>query len=336
MTLPARDGRDTILVTGGAGFIGSNMARALAADGWRVVVADWFGTGGKWKNLVDVGLDDIIRPETTLGWLAANHRRVEVIVHLGAISATTEPDVDLIVERNIRATLDLWAFAAENDLRLIYASSAATYGGGEAGFIDEQHADYLARLRPLNAYGWSKLATDRRIMSDVGAGRPTPPQWAGMKFFNVYGPHEAHKDDMRSVIHKIYPIAAAGETVSLFRSHDPDYEDGGQLRDFVHVDDCVAVMRWLVASPSISGIFNVGTGQARSFADLARAVFAALGQEPKIAYVDMPERIRKGYQYFTEADMSKLRARGYNADFLSLEEGVRRYVDFLRATDDAG
>lgn len=330
MSVNSRDGRDTILVTGGAGFIGSNMARALAADGWRIVVSDWFGTGRKWLNVADVLLDDAILPEATLAWLEQNHRRVEAIVHMGAISATTEQDVDLIVERNIRATLDLWALSTRHGIRLIYASSAATYGDGKDGFVDEQDPAHLAKLRPLNAYGWSKLAVDRRIMDDVRAGRPAPPQWAGLKFFNVYGPFEAHKDDMRSVIHKIYPTAAAGEAVTLFRSHDPNYVDGGQLRDFVHVADCVDVARWLIGSPGVSGIFNVGTGKARSFADLARAVFKAAGREPVIHYVDMPERIRNAYQYFTEADMTKLRRAGYNADFRSLEDGIQSYVgDYL-------
>ena len=331
MAIAARDGRDTILVTGGAGFIGSNIARALASEGWRIVVADWFGTGAKWKNLAGVLLDDVLRPEAALGWLEVHHRRVEAVVHMGAISATTEADVDLIVDRNIRATLDLWDASARHGVRMIYASSAATYGDGSAGFVDDNAADALARLRPLNAYGWSKLAADRRFIADVDAGRPRPPQWAGLRFFNVYGPNEAHKDDMRSVINKIHPLAKSGETVTLFRSHDPDYEDGGQLRDFIHVDDCVAVMRWLVATPSVSGIFNVGTGKARSFADLARAVFAALGKTPDITYVDMPEKIRKQYQYFTEADMTRLRTAGYAGEFLTLEDGIARYVAALEA-----
>lgn len=331
MTISGRSGRDTILVTGGAGFIGSNIAAALADDGWRVVVSDWFGTGAKWKNLAPTLLDDILRPEDVRDWLGANHRRVEAIVHMGAISATTEADVDLIVARNIRTTLDLFAFCAERDIRFVYASSAATYGGGEHGFVDDQSPEHLARLRPLNAYGWSKLVVDRRIIDDARAGRPLPPQWAGLKFFNVYGPNETHKDDMRSVINKVFPIAASGETVTLFKSHIPDYADGGQLRDFVHVADCVGVVRWLLASPSVNGLFNVGTGKARSFADLASAVFRALGKEPAIRYVDMPEKLQGSYQYFTEADLSKLRGAGYNADFLSLEDGVARYVAHLAA-----
>ncbi len=333
MAIAARDGRDTILVTGGAGFIGSNIARALAADGWRVVVADWFGTGAKWKNLAGVLLDDVLRPEATLDWLNAHHGRVEAVIHMGAISATTEADVDLIVERNIRTTFDLWDASARHAVRFIYASSAATYGDGAAGFVDDMSAGHLARLRPLNAYGWSKLVVDRRFVDDVAARRASPPQWTGLRFFNVYGPNEAHKDDMRSVIHKIYPLAASGQSVTLFRSHDPDYEDGGQLRDFIHVDDCVAVMRWLVETPTVSGIFNVGTGKARSFADLARAVFAALGAAPDITYIDMPERIRNAYQYFTEADMTRLRAAGYPGQFVTLEDGIARYVAVLKAAE---
>lgn len=331
MTKTGRAGRDTILVTGGAGFIGSNIATALGEDGWRIVVADWFGTGSKWRNLVSARLDDILRPEETRAWLERHHERVEAIVHLGAISATTEPDVDLIVERNIRTTLDLFALAAERSLRFLYASSAATYGGGEEGFVDDEAPEQLAKLKPLNAYGWSKLVVDRRIVDDVRACRPLPPQWAGLRFFNVYGPGEAHKDDMRSVVHKIWPVAAAGETVTLFKSHDPNYEDGGQLRDFVHVEDCIAVVRWLLERSDVNGIFNVGTGRARSFADLAGAVFAALGRDPDIRYVEMPDRIRKSYQYFTEADLSKLRAAGYDGQFLPLEEGIARYIRHLEA-----
>ena len=326
-----RAGRDTILVTGGAGFIGSNIATALATDGWRIVVSDWFGTGAKWRNLAGARLDDIIRPEAARLWLETHHERVEAVVHMGAISATTEPDVDLIVERNIRTTLDLLAIATERSLRFVYASSAATYGGGEHGFVDDESPAALAALRPLNAYGWSKLVVDRRIIDDVRAGRPLPPQWAGLRFFNVYGPGEAHKDDMRSVVHKIWPVAAAGDRVTLFKSHDPAYADGGQLRDFVHVDDCVGVVRWLLERPDVNGIYNVGTGRARSFADLAGAVFAALGRPAAIDYVDMPERIRGSYQYFTEADLTRLRAAGYDGQFLPLEEGVARYVRHLEA-----
>ena len=319
-------GRDTLLITGGAGFIGSNIARACAADGRRVVIADWLGDGPKWRNIADISLDDVIRPEAIPSFVEAEAGHLAAVVHMGAISATTERDADQIVARNIRPTLDLWDQCARKRLPFIYASSAATYGNGDDGFRDEEALGALARLAPLNAYGWSKLMADRRFLADVQAGRPTPPQWAGLRFFNVYGPGEGHKGDMRSVIHKIYPTAAAGEAVTLFKSHVPSYADGGQLRDFIFVQDCVAVVRWLLESPSISGLFNVGTGEARSFADLARAVFAAVGKAPQINYVDMPETIRNAYQYYTQADVSKLRAAGFTRPFTSLEEGVRSYV----------
>lgn len=324
MSLPIS--RDTVLVTGGAGFIGSNIARACAADGLRVVVADWLEDGPKWRNISDILLDDVIRPEAALSFLDCEAGRVRAVVHMGAISATTERDGDKIIARNVRPTLDLWEICARKRLPFIYASSGATYGDGTLGFRDDESLSALLQLAPLNAYGWSKLMADRRFLADVAAGRPRPPQWAGLRFFNVYGPGEAHKADMRSVIHKIYPTAAGGEAVTLFKSHDPGYEDGGQLRDFIYVGDCVAVVRWLLETPSASGIFNVGTGEARSFADLARAVFAAAGKEPKIEYVDMPEAIRGAYQYFTQADVSKLRAAGFSKPFTSLEEGVELYV----------
>jgi ADP-L-glycero-D-manno-heptose 6-epimerase len=317
---------DLILVTGAAGFIGSNVARMLASEGRRVVVSDWFGEGGKWLNLRDVGLYDVLRPEATLAWLESQGDRVSAIVHMGAISTTTETDVDLIVERNIRSTLDLWAWCARRQARFIYASSAATYGDGSQGFADDDSPEALARLKPLNPYGWSKHMVDRRIVDDARRGEATPRGWAGLKFFNVYGPGEAHKAGMRSVAHQIYPAASRGETVSLFKSDNPDYPDGGQLRDFIYVADCCAVIRNMLNAPTLEGLYNVGTGQARSFADLARAVFAAVGRPPAIGYRDMPASLSGRYQYFTQADTAKLRAAGLAPNFQSLEEGVADYV----------
>ncbi len=315
-----------ILVTGAAGFIGSNVARMLAAEGRRVVACDWFGHGSKWVNLRDVALHDVIRPEAATGWLDAAGEQVTAIVHMGAISTTTETDVDRIVEHNIRSTLDLWTWSARHGARFIYASSAATYGNGGEGFVDDDDPEALARLKPLNAYGWSKHVVDRRVVDDARRGRPTPAGWAGLKFFNVYGPGEAHKEGMRSVAHQIYPAASRGEAVSLFRSDHPDYADGGQLRDFIYVADCCGVIRNMLAAETLSGLYNVGAGKARSFADLARAVFAAAGREPVIHYHDMPADLRGRYQYFTEADTRKLHAAGLAPNFHSLEDGVAAYV----------
>jgi ADP-L-glycero-D-manno-heptose 6-epimerase len=253
---------------------------------------------------------------------------------MGAISSTTETDADLIARTNIALPQKLWTLAAERGWRLIYASSAATYGDGDEGFDDDGSIAGLAKLRPMNPYGWSKHAFDRFVAREVSSNAPRPRQWAGLKFFNVFGPNEYHKGSMRSVVHQIHPRIVAGETARLFKSHRPDYPDGGQKRDFIWVGDCVDVMLWLFDHPEVNGLYNCGTGQARSFEDLALAVFAAAGKPSKIAYIDMPPEIRPRYQYFTEAKMDRLRAAGYAAPFTPLEEGVGRYVrDFLAAKD---
>ena len=316
-------GDDLILVTGGAGFIGSNIVLELTNAGERVVICDLFRSGEKWRNIAAARLHEIVHPDDLLEWLARHAKKVAAIVHMGAISSTTEKDVDKFVATNIRLTLDLWGWCAANAVRLIYASSAATYGDGSAGFSDEQSPAALGGLRPLNAYGWSKHVVDRRVIDDVARGRATPPQWAGLKFFNVYGPNETHKGFMQSLVSKIFPVVKAGETVTLFKSHDPNYPDGGQQRDFIYVKDCVAVVRWLLRHPETSGLFNVGTGTARSFLDLVQAVCAAVGCAPNIRFIDTPDELRAQYQYFTCADITKLRRAGFDALFYSLEDGVR-------------
>ncbi len=316
-----------IVVTGGAGFLGSHIVRDLAGAGHRVVVSDLLRSSGKWRNLADAQLHDLVRPEALFEWLGRHGDRVAAIVHMGAVSTTHEPDADRYVANNIRLTLDLWQWCAANATRLIYASSAATYGDGVLGFRDDQSAAALAALRPLNAYGWSKHLVDRRIADDVMRGLPAPPQWAGLKFFNVYGSNEAHKGPMQSMVSKIVPVVRAGAEVELFKSHHPQYGDGGQLRDFVYVKDCVAVVGWLLKNPAVGGLFNVGTGTARSFVDLVGAVCAALGCAPKIRFVDMPRELREQYQYFTRSDPAKLRAAGFTVPFHSLEEGIRDYLD---------
>jgi len=323
------------LVTGGAGFIGSNIVAALEEKGLGpIVVCDRLRSADKWKNLAKRELADIIQPDELSDFLDTHRGSIEAIFHMGAISATTETDADKIIENNFKLSLYLWNWCTENHTRFIYASSAATYGDGENGFVDDTDLDEQAKLRPLNPYGWSKVLFDRRILRKIDGGEPQPPQWAGLKFFNVFGPNEYHKGTMQSVVSHIYPKAAAGETATLFKSHHPDYEDGGQTRDFIWVGDCINVMMWLIDNPKVSGVFNCGTGTSRTFLDLAKAVYTALGKEPDISFVPTPEQIRDKYQYFTEADMTKLRDAGFDGQFTSLEEGIRQYVqDYLHVED---
>ena len=325
-----------ILVTGGAGFIGSNLVAGLEARGLDdIAVCDWLGRGEKWRNIAKRRLAALIAPERLGDFLAAPEaKRLKAIFHMGAVSATTETDADLIAASNFALPQKLWRHCAEHGIRFFYASSAATYGDRESEFRDDAGKAALAALRPLNPYGWSKHAFDRFAAHEAAQIRPCPPQWVGLKFFNVYGPNEYHKGGMRSVAEQLYPAIARGEPARLFKSHRPGIPDGGQKRDFVWVGDCVDVMLWLYDHPAVSGLFNCGSGRARSFAELARAVFAAAGKPEKIDYIDMPEALRGRYQYFTEADMTKLRAAGYAKAFTALEDGVARYVrDFLSQPD---
>lgn len=316
----------TYVVTGGAGFIGSNVVASLADRGAEVVVCDWLRADERWRNLVKHEVADVVRPEDLPAWLDRHGSTIEAVIHMGANSSTTETDVDLIVRQNVRATLDLLDWCSKAGKRFIYASSAATYGDGSAGFDDDSSRAGLAKLRPLNAYGWSKHLIDRRIAFLVERGALLPAQWAGLKFFNVYGPNEHHKAGMMSVIARNFEALRRGEPLRLFKSYRPDYTDGGQLRDFVYVDDCVAVILWLLESPRVSGLFNVGSGAARSWLDLARAMFAALGLEPRIEFIEMPAALIEKYQYFTEAPLQRLRAAGYAASFSTLEAGTADYI----------
>ena len=317
-----------VLITGGAGFIGSNIAAALVASGdYDVAICDRLGPAdaGKWRNLSKHAIVDFLSPEALESWLAAHEGALEAIVHMGAISATTEADADLIINTNFVLSKRLWDWCALKGVRLIYASSAATYGAGAQGFVDQDDLQSLSRLKPLNPYGWSKALFDQfaRRSSDRGS---SPPQWVGLKFFNVYGPNEYHKGPMKSVIAQIWPKARQGERVSLFKSHEAAYADGGQLRDFVYVKDVDRVVFWLLDQPSVSGVFNLGTGRARTYKDLATATFAAADHSPNITYVDTPPSIREAYQYFTQADISRLRTVGFDEPFTSLEDGVADYV----------
>ncbi len=322
-----------LLVTGGAGFIGSNVVASLNEAGRTdVAVCDWLGSDGKWRNLAKRQLADMISPEELVRWL--DGRKLDALIHLGAISDTTASDGDQVMENNFRLSLKLLDWCTATRTPFIYASSAATYGDGEAGFNDDWSPDALRKLKPMNLYGWSKHLFDQALVDRVTRKQALPPQWAGLKFFNVFGPNEYHKGAMASVLSKVFDLAKAGEPVRLFKSHRAGIEDGDQRRDFIYVDDAVGVVRWLLDTPSVNGIFNVGTGKARSFRDMISAMFAALGSAPKIEYIGMPEAIRGSYQYFTESRVENLRRAGYNAGFTPLEDAVKQYVTGFLDRDD--
>jgi ADP-L-glycero-D-manno-heptose 6-epimerase len=314
-----------LLVTGGAGFIGSNVVAALNDAGrCDVAVCDVLGHDGKWRNLARRQLADIVPPAELKEWLQG--RKLDAIIHLGAISETTATDGDLVIETNFRLSMRLLDWCTANATPFIYASSAATYGDGAQGFRDDPSLSALKTLRPMNLYGWSKHLFDMAIAERAARGEKLPPQWAGLKFFNVFGPNEYHKGTMMSVLARRFDDIKAGRVVQLFKSHRAGVPDGDQRRDFIYVDDVVRVMMWLLATPKISGLFNVGTGKARSFKDLIVSAYAALGTAPNIQYVDMPDQIRGSYQYFTEARVDRLRGAGYNGGFTALEEAVALYV----------
>ena len=322
-----------LLVTGGAGFIGSNVVAGLNAAGRTdVVVNDWLRSDGKWRNLQKRQLADLIAPSELSDWLKG--RKLDAVIHLGAISSTTATDGDQVIENNFRLSLRLLDWCTATRTPFIYASSAATYGNGEAGFVDDNALPALTKLKPMNLYGWSKHLFDLALIDRAAKKQPLPPQWAGLKFFNVFGPNEYHKGEMMSVLCKVFDHAKAGAPVRLFKSYRAGIADGDQRRDFIYVDDVIAVVHWLLATPSVNGLFNVGTGKAQSFREMIEAMFAALGRPPNIEYIDMPAAIRDSYQYFTEASMENLRRAGYNAGFTPLATAVRRYVaDFLDRPD---
>lgn len=323
------------VITGGAGFIGSNIAATLDEMGQDIVIVDWLGEGDKWKNIAKRRLADLIRPERLFDFLDGNADRVESVIHMGAISTTTETDADAIVQNNLRLSIDLWNWCSEHQKPLIYASSAATYGDGSQGFVDREDEAYLSALRPLNAYGWSKHVFDRWAIANREKGRPCPPRWTGLKFFNVYGPNEYHKGGQRSVAHQLFGQISSTGKVGLFESDHPDYAHGEQIRDFVWVQDCVDVALWGLDGANVpDGIYNVGSGLPRSFADKARAMFATTGKAEKIEFIPLPDALKGKYQYYTEADRTKLVEAGYDGQGTPLEQGIQRYVEDYLATPD--
>jgi len=289
-----------------------------------VAISDILGSDDKWRNLARRQIADFVPPAELRQWLEG--RKLEAVIHLGAISSTTARDGDAVMENNFRLSLRLLDWCTATRTPFIYASSAATYGDGRDGYSDNWTDGALNRLKPMNLYGWSKQLFDVAIVERVRRGDKLPPQWVGLKFFNVYGPNEYHKGEMMSLLAKRFADAKAGKPVRLFKSHRAGVADGEQRRDFIYVDDAVSVVRWFVDTPRVSGIFNVGTGRAESFRDLIAAMFAALGRAPDITYVPMPEAIRDSYQYFTQAAVENLRRAGYNAGFTPLADAVKRYV----------
>jgi len=313
-----------IVITGAAGFIASNVAELLNQSGYvDLALVDDFSKTEKKRNYEHLAFAELIDRNAFFDWFNENHRNVEFVIHLGARTDTTEFDYGVFQQLNVDYTIRVWRCCVQYQIPLIYASSAATYGMGELGY-DDRH-DIVGRLQPLNPYGRSKNEIDKYILAQTGQ----PPFWAGLKFFNVYGPNEFHKGKMASVIlHAFRQIKETGK-VKLFRSHNPNFQDGQQLRDFVYVKDVAQVILWLMRNKPENGLYNVGTGKARSFFDLADNTFKALGLPTNIEFIDTPMDIRDKYQYFTEANMAKLRKAGYEAPFTSLEDGVRSYVNFL-------
>ncbi len=324
--------KETIMVTGSAGFIGSCMVQFLNELGYEdLILVDDFGTEAKRKNWESKSFSKILERHHLFDWLEKEKPALSLVIHLGARTDTTEFDYAIHEALNVQYSKDIWKYCAKNDLPLIYASSAATYGSGDLGYSDDH--EIIERLAPLNPYGISKNEFDKWAIREVNQGKPQPSFWAGLKFFNVYGPNEYHKGRMASVIWHAYNQIKKDGFVKLFKSHREGFADGEQLRDFVYVKDVVSVIGWLMEQMMVAGwsvekngLYNLGTGKARAFKDLVAATFAGVDKLPDIRYIDMPEDIRDKYQYFTEADMQKLRKAGYTHPFFSLEDGVIDYV----------
>lgn len=320
-----------VLVTGGAGFIGSALVWALNEYGIeRIVIADRLGTDEKWRNLVPLRFEDYVDADDLLPQLnSAALGAFDLVLHMGACSATTERDASFLMRNNFEFTKNLAHWSRNHAARFVYASSAATYGDGDAGMSDrDESTAALARFRPLNAYGYSK-----QLFDQYAARCGLLSHIVGLKYFNVFGPNEAHKGDMRSLVHKAYGQIASTGRVQLFRSHRDDYRDGEQKRDFLYVKDAVAMTLHLAMTRSANGLFNIGSGSANTWLSLVDAIFAAMGRERVVDFVDIPESIRDKYQYFTEADIGKLRDTGYVAPVSPLAHAVRDYVQEYLAAD---
>lgn len=324
-----------IAVTGAAGFIGSNLLAILESQGLGPFLAiDFVDTPHKRANVQKRNGAQWLRPADSIAGMDKFSNEITALVHLGAETSTTSTNRKKVFGANVDFSRELWDWCARNQTPFVYASSASVYGSGDNGFFDGANVEEMKSLVPLNVYGESKLVFDLFVANSISSKRPSPPQWAGLRFFNVFGPNELHKGTQASVVSQMFPIAAQGDPYALFKSHREGIADGGQMRDFVFVDDCVGVMTWLLENPDVSGIFNVGTGKARSFLDLAAAVYDATDKPLNLEWRDTPESIRDHYQYFTEADMSRLRSAGYSVPFTSLEDGISLTIkDYLSQPD---
>ena len=314
-----------ILVTGGAGFIGSNLVNELLKNKLPTVVCDFNMKIDKnyFENIKNIL--KFVEPIDLKRFICEN--KISIIFHLGAISSTTFKDANKIWYNNIFTSKEIWDLCCKKKIRLIYASSAATYGDGDNGYFDNQNLDYLKSLKPLNIYAWSKNEVDKRNLFAKNLLNISPPQWISLKFFNVYGPNENHKENMISIVLKTFQQIKKNETTLLFKSYNDKYEDGEQKRDFIYVKDCVKVLMWFLEKEKVSGIFNVGTGQARTFNDLVYNVYKNMKKNINLRYIDMPKEIKNQYQYYTEADLRKLIKTGYDKTFFTLEEGIEDYIN---------
>ena len=319
-----------IVITGAAGFIGSNILSSLNELGREdIILCDSKNKKSSLKNIQKRKFSEFIEPNKLIYYLNKN-KNIQTIIHMGANSSTIEKNYKLMYRQNTRFSKDLWKWSKENNVRFIYASSAAIYGDGSSGFSD---SNSINNYKPLNVYAWTKYFFDRYVTNQAYSNH-TPPQWVGLRFFNVYGPNEYHKGTMQSVLKHAFNQYNSDGEVKLFKSCNKDYRHGQQMRDFIYIKDCVSIILWLLKSPEVSGIFNCGTGKARSFNDLIMAMYSALNRKPIIKYIEMPENLINQYQYFTQADMIKIKKSGYKNNFYSLEDGVSDYVNNYLLTDN--
>ena len=316
-----------IIITGGAGFIGSNLVYELNKRKQKnLIICDVVNSLLKRNYLKRTKYKKIISPSNLFKFLNKNKKKINYIFHLGAISATTSTNFTKLIKNNLEYSIKLLKFCTENKTHFIYASSASTYGNGSNGFVDNENYTYLKKLKPLNLYGKSKHLFDLHISKKLEEKKELPPQWVGLKFFNVYGNNERHKKKQMSIVSFLSPLVKKNKRIKLFKSHNIKYKDGGQKRDFVHVDDCINVILWFYKNKNKSGLFNVGTGKARTFLDITKILFNEFKKEKKIDFINTPKNIRKHYQYFTMANIRKLRKYGYMNKFKNIEDGIKLFI----------